>query len=227
MKFGSRKNREIDRIGKAILAADRLREDEIEQIASAPYLLAGIRARIDGESASTNFARQNGSTSILRPWVAYPATAALLVLMVGLILLSDRGKVNEDVFLVAPPHEIENPEPNTVIPADQPSEPVINLESRPKVRNALPVEASIREPRAKRPLPRKKPAGAPLEFYALSSAGDPAEMLKDGRIIRVDLPRTSLLSLGVNVPLESENAVVKTDLLVGSDGVTKAIRVVK
>jgi len=230
MKLGNRKNREIDRIGKAILAADRLREDEIEQIARAPHLLAGIRARIDAEwsAAPATFRAATKRASVLKAWMVAPAAVASVVLLAGLFMYTYSGGTREDVFLVAPPEEIENAVPETSVPAELPSEPAVEEKTvLRRVRSVIAVQASAVEKPAKRPAAKKKPADQPLEFYALSSAGDPAEMLKDGRIIRVDLPRTSLLSLGVNVPLESENAVVKTDLLVGSDGVTKAIRVVK
>ena len=65
------------------------------------------------------------------------------------------------------------------------------------------------------------------EFYALSFAGDPNEAERGGRIVRVDIPRSTLYAMGVDIPLENEAETVKADLLVGNDGVTRAIRVVK
>ena len=229
MEIGNRKNWEIDRIGKAILAADRLREDEIEEIADAPHLLPGILARIDAGStaAPAKFAARTDRVSVLKVWMIAPAAAAMAVLLAVLFLFAYRGESREDVFLAAPPDEIESAAPETSVPAEQPPVPAVDEVAPRRPRNTIAVQASAVEKTAKRPAAKRKPADQPLEFYALSSGGDPADMLKDGRIVRVDLPRTSLLSLGVNVPLESETAVVKTDLLIGSDGVTKAIRVVK
>jgi hypothetical protein len=65
------------------------------------------------------------------------------------------------------------------------------------------------------------------EFYAVSYAGDPSETERGGRIIRVDMPRSALFAMGVNIPLENDAEVIKADLLVGNDGVTRAIRVVE
>jgi hypothetical protein len=65
------------------------------------------------------------------------------------------------------------------------------------------------------------------DFYAVSYAGDPHETERGGRIVRVDIPRSTLFAMGINVPLENESATVKADLLVGSDGVTRGIRVVE
>jgi hypothetical protein len=64
-------------------------------------------------------------------------------------------------------------------------------------------------------------------FFPISYAGEPEEASYGGRIIRVDLKRSSLFAMGVNLPLENDDEVVKADLLVGSDGVARAIRVIK
>lgn len=65
------------------------------------------------------------------------------------------------------------------------------------------------------------------DFYALPFAGISEEPNEELQILRVDLPRSTLFALGLNLPLEGEDQKVKTDLLVGSDGVTRAIRLVK
>jgi len=63
------------------------------------------------------------------------------------------------------------------------------------------------------------------DFYPVSYSGDPDEM-GGGRIIRVELPRSTLFAMGVNIPLENDSPTIKADLLVGRDGVTRAVRVV-
>ena len=80
-----------------------------------------------------------------------------------------------------------------------------------------------------RKAPLIKPAPMPnnAEFYAISYSGDPAETDAGGRIVRVEMQRSSLFALGVNVPLENDAGPVKADLLIGRDGVTRAIRVVR
>jgi hypothetical protein len=64
------------------------------------------------------------------------------------------------------------------------------------------------------------------EFYPVTYVGD-GESTRGGRVVRVDLPRSSLFAMGVNVPLENESPTVKADLLIGPDGVTRAIRFVE
>jgi hypothetical protein len=64
------------------------------------------------------------------------------------------------------------------------------------------------------------------EFYAVTYTGD-AEDDDNDQIVRVELPRSSLFAMGINVPVENEVVKVKADLLIGSDGVMKAVRLVR
>ena len=57
--------------------------------------------------------------------------------------------------------------------------------------------------------------------------GDNGESARGGRVIRVEVSRATLFAMGINVPLENESPTVKADLLVGPDGVTRAIRLVE
>jgi hypothetical protein len=99
-------------------------------------------------------------------------------------------------------------------------------------RNSSPVRAERISSRPEAKFTRPKQSAAQRvrydgDFYALSYAGDPNETERGGRIVRVDIPRSTLFAMGVDVPLENETETVKADLLIGSDGVTRAIRVVK
>jgi hypothetical protein len=65
------------------------------------------------------------------------------------------------------------------------------------------------------------------DFYALTYAGNLGETGEDWQIIRTEISRSSLFALGVNLSIENESEKLKTDLLVGSDGIPRAIRFVK
>ena len=94
----------------------------------------------------------------------------------------------------------------------------------------MPVRASVREsnsrPRQRKPV-QSETSSATAEFYPLSYAGDPSETARGGRVIRVDMSRSSLFAMGVDLQLENESDSVKADLLVGPDGVARGIRLVK
>jgi hypothetical protein len=58
--------------------------------------------------------------------------------------------------------------------------------------------------------------------YSGGAASDAGSM-----VVRVEVPRATLLSLGLPLNLERGNSHVKADLLVGDDGITRAIRFVR
>ncbi|MEJ7860553.1 MAG: hypothetical protein WKF90_02835 [Pyrinomonadaceae bacterium] len=65
------------------------------------------------------------------------------------------------------------------------------------------------------------------DFYSLPFAGIFEDSKEELQILRVEIPRSSLVALGLNPPIENEKGIIKTDLLVSSDGITRAIRLVK
>lgn len=54
-----------------------------------------------------------------------------------------------------------------------------------------------------------------------------ATPLDSGHLVRVELPRTALLSMGLPMNAERANEYVKADVLMGEDGVARAIRFVR
>ncbi|MGA9994969.1 MAG: hypothetical protein WBP93_06125 [Pyrinomonadaceae bacterium] len=51
--------------------------------------------------------------------------------------------------------------------------------------------------------------------------------LDSGHLVRIELPRTALLSMGLPMSVERQNEYVKADVLMGEDGVARAIRFVR
>ncbi len=60
-------------------------------------------------------------------------------------------------------------------------------------------------------------------FYPLVEEDEMAP-LESGRIVRVEMPASALISLGLSIPAESVNRPVQADLLLGQDGLARAIR---
>jgi hypothetical protein len=100
--------------------------------------------------------------------------------------------------------------------------------ARKSAATAIEGPSQARRGRRDRARPPKQTVEPAIEFYALPAVASSArEVAAGGRVVRVDLPRASLVALGVNVPLEVEQQTWKTDLLVGPDGVPRAIRLVE
>jgi hypothetical protein len=80
------------------------------------------------------------------------------------------------------------------------------------------------------PRPALAEAGRPqevaTEFIPLGQA-PPYTQAEEGHLVRVELPRSALASFGLPVNAEAPNGRVKADVLLGQDGVARAIRFVR
>ncbi|HKQ75220.1 MAG TPA: hypothetical protein VJ810_16095 [Blastocatellia bacterium] len=64
------------------------------------------------------------------------------------------------------------------------------------------------------------------EFFSLSYIDDDTP-LESGEVIRVQMPRSALITFGLPVNIERVDVPVKADLLLGEDGLARAIRFVR
>ena len=216
-------NKKLDQIGKALVKADAMTSRDIEKIVSSPTLFDSVRARIASETE-----RPVARRSFLRPTVAIFACVAF-VAVIGWAVVTMRSEPAQ----VAVRQESATPQA-TVSESKRFSEPdhILNPELPRPVETSVKSERVSTRPIGKQTVRPKRPeaqqvGGYEGDFYALSYAGDPNETERGGRIVRVDIPRTTLFAMGVDVPLENETETVKADLLVGPDGVTRGIRVVR
>jgi hypothetical protein len=63
--------------------------------------------------------------------------------------------------------------------------------------------------------------------FILLRYGDDHKPMESGEVIRVQMPRSALISLGLPVNVENADQPVKADLLIGEDGLARAIRFVR
>ncbi len=217
----------LDAIGKKLVKSEAGRTPDIESIVSNPHLFASIKARIaSGDRGESKLSPAFAFSTFIRTHMAALAgAAAVLVLVVGAINLLDTGRG------VVAVNQIQIPVvdlPDTARPVFPPRGTETGKLSAGRankddirVEKAVYKPVAIDRPRNTRPMPEPE-----RDFYPVAYTGDPNETAGGGRIIRVDLKRSSLFALGVNLPLENDEETVKADLLVGSDGVTRAVRVV-
>lgn len=212
-------NKKVDEIGRALVKASALPSSEIDKIVGDTRLFDAVRARI----AVENLGKRTGRTS--NRWIVPALSACAVLVAVAAVSFVFRSAPTDIVVDRAVPVMETTPanrfaEPDRIVSASHLPTPV----AMPRVeRVSTPAVTKVSRPRK----PENRKSERENEFYALSYAGDPNETERGGRIVRVDLPRTVLFAMGVDIPLENEVETVKADLLVGSDGVTRAIRVVK
>jgi len=65
------------------------------------------------------------------------------------------------------------------------------------------------------------------EFIPLVAGAPAAAPLESGQLVRVQLPRAALASLGLPLNAERGHETIKADVLLGSDGLAHAIRLVR
>ncbi len=235
-------NKELDHIGRKLLDAAKVRSEEIEQIVGSPMLFDAVKARIETERRNGNLKNVSGGWANLQIWNWQRASAmALPLFIVGVIslIVFSKFKPQQQTEQAAAPEikskiaQIEVPI-TTQIPIDslaiaKTKNPVVES---PKIAKQVFInkisklrKSNVQTPNQQRRFQPNQNESAG-EFYALAFAGNPGENGEELQIVRAELSRSSLFALGVNLPIENESEKIKTDLLVGADGVARAIRFV-
>lgn len=213
----------LDAIGRRLIERDADRgSGDIDRIISDPYLFARISARMKDQPAAVPM-----RSPIFVRYAAAAAGMAVIVVaaITAIVSLRSATEVSHVIEVQAPADVPATARPANLPPLRAGSNPIAGRATfretaveRSPVR-AVATRADVRRDSS---IPRDE---AP-EFYAIGYAGDPRETA-GGHIVRVEISRSSLFALGVNIPLENDSETVKADLLVGADGVTRAIRVLK
>ena len=224
-------NKELDRIGIAMLKASALPADELERVIDDPYLFSSIKRRVRfNENTRTKTASSWSGLFTLKTIAGGVSMAVVVVAVFGLVSIKSLiGKQSAEVVKAPASQSTSQPALPLIsvddATVDEPKSAVASSVSR-RVYQAEQAVIRTRSPHRTYTEPAAEPENVPrtMEFYPL--AGTMPDQMGEGRIVRVDLPRASLVALGVNLPPDSGKAVVKTDLLVGQDGVPRAIRIV-
>ena len=212
-------NKKLDDVGKALVKAGAVSTRDLEKIVADPALFESVRARIALEDSAPVPRR-----SFSRPAVATFASVALMIAVSvsSGIFTSEPNEVVVDRF----PAVTRKPEVKLYKEADTDVDAPEPQTSEPIRAERISDRQSIRASSPRKPVVVQQ-ARYSGEFYAVSYAGDPHETERGGRIVRVDIPRSTLFAMGVDIPLENERETVKADLLIGNDGVSRGIRVVE
>ena len=216
---------ELDRIGKTLLSHNAISEAEIENIVSSPYLYSKVRNQVLSSAAAPK--RGVGLSRYLV--FGGSSLAVVFSLYAGLAFLKSDTK---QVATVEAPRVVvinSSPKPDSLSQAnDKPLPPVDPLIQPVNTKRRISQQAqnvSYGKPTS-RP-ERTVPSQPDLEFYPITYTGDLNETVRGGRVVRVEMSRASLFAMGINIPLENGAEVLKADLLIGPDGVTRAVRLAK
>jgi len=214
---------ELDKIGTKLIASRVLNEGEIDRIADSPFLYSGIKTRIDSDVP----AQPNGFGFGRRLALGFGSLLVVMVLAaVGLFVFRGENTVTSKRSVPTQIAQTDQPVRYTQSgTGDMNSVPgvVMSAEKRnsPQIQNASYNRADDRVSTRRKPVPQVQPD---LEFYPLVYTGDPKETVSGGRVLQVEMSRSSLFAMGFNIPIDNGAELVKAELLVGPDGVARAIR---
>jgi len=198
-----------------------------QRSAAAPGKPVATPATVTSISSRRNFA-----------WLTAAAVAAAAALLIALLLPTLLRRTptsktsNGAVVIKSTPTPPETPKEQPPTPAPQVSkERVAGVQHsipHPKhddfvaraSRNPNRVEKVTSAPTKEASAKKTGNEFLPLTYLASATA------MESGTVMRVKLSRATLISLGLSVNVEHANDVVRADLIVGDDGVARAIRLV-
>lgn len=228
-------NKTLDLVARRLCSPPPLAgREEIEKIVANPDLFSGVMRKV-AEAEK----RPRGGVSILTPWKAVSAVGSFAVVALAIVWgVRYQQPPSYTAGTAKPEKKISTKSPDIADPgaalAGFPPQP--NSEKPSAVRaakdsfrieKAAARTATDPEPEMQSRRPRPRRESVPMdEFHPVSYTGDPLETASGGHIVRVEMKRSALFALGVAVPLENDDDLVKADLLIGRDGVTRAVRLV-
>jgi hypothetical protein len=171
-----------------------------------------------------------------RYWLT--AVAAMFLIVLGVVAMRWNGSQPEPPqFAVSdqpqsPKQKNENEKVSSSTPQEvrAPQEPkpiVVQRKAKPKSRPSInPTVLQASTGRARNNSVQSNHAEVATEFMPLGYL-NPRSLQDGGQIVRVEVPRTTLVSFGLPMNMERYNEKVKADILLGVDGRAQAIRFVQ
>jgi hypothetical protein len=148
-------------------------------------------------------------------WVA-AGIAAVLLIAVSVIAL--RSRTDQ-------PDRIKTAEHSVPLPVKEEPRPVIETPKKEEVVAERPRRRTVRRP-ANSEVANHVNREIATDFMPLGYL-NPATLQEGGQIIRVEVPRSTLVNFGLPVNMDRYNERVKADVLLGVDGMARAIRFVQ
>lgn len=223
-------DQKMDQMLKKLVSDVGLDDAALDDIADAPQLWWGVQRKIRANKRPASM----WNVASLGRWLMFgaPMTVAAL-LLIAFFGPKPTEKLIEQVSTRPSQTSKEDVIAGTEITSVGNSSPDLTVaklaETTKEPTNA--VKKSVIEKKNLKPQqPRTSTTGAKSvqpevksEFIALSYARNP----ESGQIVRVKVPSSMMVSLGLVASVEKPNNLVNAELLVGDDGMTHAIRFIR
>ena len=212
----------------------RLLADEMESTAAPEELELKLREAFRKRHVTAPLATRPVATSTARSRYWLMAVAAALLLVMSVAAMWWRSETPQQKIAKDTAPRVETPAPQTPAPAG-PTQTTSNgqedhAEKLPP-RRLLQTPRVVRQNTGSRKPPEMQMANhvtneIATDFMPLGDM-NPASLQDGGQIVRVKLRRSALVRFGFPVNMDRYNENVKADVLVGVDGLARAIRFVQ
>jgi len=219
---------QLDQMMRTIIADASLDDATVNEIADSPTMWWAVQRQIAEQKATA-----------VSPWppvniirrllmIGVPATVAAAVLISLFVFRSGDLPKASDVALV--PSNVETPAPQTSVQNDDVPQTIDAKlkESSPKRSETIPANFRTTPKASKKQIVSsqavaKEKTEIKTEFIALSYARN----ADSGQIVRVKVPSSMMVTLGLVASVEKPSNLVDAEVVVGDDGLTRAIRFIR
>lgn len=239
---------QIDELAKHLLKDFALEDEKLDEIAESPKLWWDVRSRIEAEKQR----REKSWLAAFRPQIlAFGALAILIGFGLTVLFLNFAKNSNppiaeqnpvqnqaeeiaqksetpenlssKDNFKVPNPPKQKTPTPENPVPEKVSVKSAVpKMRFIAKNRNIETSAKQINSSAKKLALP-KNTEETKTDFIALSYAAN----TDSGQIVRVKVPSSMMVSLGVATTVEKESELVSAEVVIGDDGLARAIRFIR
>lgn len=222
---------QIDKLMQALMTDAAASDEMVSEIADSPAVWWGVQRRITAEK-----------DSVRSPWPPRPKfwrwlmfglpAAAAAVLAVSLLVTRPAEMPGDLANNIAPPTEsrtfdspIFESAPLIASQRETNDEWVVKPTRRniATTRSAATAKRTFNRSTPTTKTVAKKDAEIKTEFIALSYARD----AESGQIVRVKVPSSMMVTLGLVSTVEKPSRLVDAEVVVGDDGLTRAIRFIR
>ena len=231
-----REDEGFDQVQREVLLAVKVSEEEIESAANSPDLYDGLRLRIAGERgrrfggrtlddwrpadrAGLIFVRALLGPSRPTQWILTPAAVLLLVAVALLLWLPKQARESTQIAQPVLPQTVPSPPHD----ADQTALPAGREEA---IRAVPPASNQQRRTYRGHQTSDNRTDEIATDFLPLTFTAD-STAPESGHLVRVTIPRTALLAMGLPMNAERAGELVRADVFIGDDGLARAIRFIQ
>ena len=228
----AKRRADLDQAQREVLLAVKVSDEEIEAASSSPDLYDGLRLRIAAEryrrAAVPTLADRAGLNflpALLRPrrpsdWIL-TAAAVLLFVAIGLVIWLPRQ--SRESMQIAEP----------VLPQTIPSSPRSDDGTTLLAKSEEPSLLVVPPPPKQQPRTSRRQGRSDsltgetvTDFFPLTFTAD-ASAPESGHLVRVTIPRSALVAMGLPMNAERAGELVRADVFFGDDGLARAIRFIQ